>query len=176
MPRIEADGHRISILVNSAGIIDRHPCTEFPSSDWDKVISFDSHRLAHVRSRRLTLCQVLELNLSSTFILSRDVAKHMLDNELVKGQRGTIINVVSIMSFQGGLNVSAYAASKGGLTQLTKSFSNELSSKGIRVNAIAPGYCVTDMNARLLEDKDRLRSISERIPMGRWGEASDFAG
>lgn len=100
----------------------------------------------------------------------------MLDNELVKGQRGTIINVVSIMSFQGGLNVSAYAASKGGLTQLTKSFSNELSSKGIRVNAIAPGYCVTDMNARLLEDKDRLRSISERIPMGRWGVASDFAG
>lgn len=100
----------------------------------------------------------------------------MLANDLVSGRRGTIINVASIMSFQGGINVSAYAASKGGLTQLTKSFSNELSSQGISVNAIAPGYCMTEMNSQLLENKDRLQSISGRIPMGRWGQASDFAG
>lgn len=100
----------------------------------------------------------------------------MLDNNLARGRRGTIINVGSIISFQGGLNVAAYAASKGGLLQLTKSFSNELAGKGITVNGIAPGYCNTDMNTALLEDKDRLRSITERIPMGRWGEAGDFAG
>ena len=80
------------------------------------------------------------------------------------------------MSFQGGINVSAYASSKGGLVQLTKSFSNELASKGIRVNTIAPGYCVTEMNTQLLENKERLKSISERIPIGRWGDPSDFAG
>ncbi|KAL6241124.1 hypothetical protein RBB50_012028 [Rhinocladiella similis] len=153
--QVETDGHRISILVNSAGIMIRHPVTDFPQDDWDKVI---------------------EVNLNSCFILSRDVANHMLKNEMVNGQRGSIVNVASIMSFQGGLNVSAYAASKGGLTQLTKSFSNELASRGIRVNALAPGYCVTEMNAQLLQDKDRLRSLSERIPMGRWGQASDFAG
>ncbi|KAJ9630343.1 hypothetical protein H2204_008408 [Knufia peltigerae] len=153
--QVEGHGHRITILVNSAGIIIRHPITEFPSGDWDKVI---------------------EVNLNSCFILSRDVARHMLENEMVRGQRGSIVNVASIMSFQGGLNVSAYAASKGGLTQLTKSFSNELASRGIRVNAIAPGYCVTEMNEQLFQDKDRSRSLSERIPMGRWGQASDFAG
>ncbi|RVX66408.1 hypothetical protein B0A52_09638 [Exophiala mesophila] len=153
--RIEADGHRITILVNSAGVISRYSCTDFPSDEWDKV---------------------LEVNLSSTFILCRDVARHMLGNEIVRRQRGSIINVGSVMSFQGGINVSAYASSKGGLVQLTKSFSNELASKGIRVNTIAPGYCVTEMNTQLLENKERLKSISERIPIGRWGDPSDFAG
>lgn len=90
-------------------------------------------------------------------------------------RRGTIINFASLLTFQGGLTVPAYAASKGAVAQLTKSLSNEWASKGITVNAIAPGYIETDMNTDLLNNKERLRSISERIPAGRWGRPSDFA-
>lgn len=92
------------------------------------------------------------------------------------GKRGSIINIASLLSFQGGLTVPAYAASKGGVSQLTKALSNEWAGKGISVNAIAPGYIATEMNAALVQDEDRARSILERIPAGRWGKTEDFKG
>lgn len=92
------------------------------------------------------------------------------------GQRGTIINVASLVSFQGGLTVPAYAAAKGGVAQLTKALSNEWASKGINVNAIAPGYVATEMNTALIQDKERAASILARIPAGRWGSPDDFKG
>lgn len=92
------------------------------------------------------------------------------------GRRGAIINVASVCSFQGGLNVPAYAAAKGGIAQLTKSLSNQWSANGINVNAIAPGYISTDMNEALLKDEKRAASILERIPMARWGGPQDFEG
>lgn len=90
--------------------------------------------------------------------------------------RGNIINVASLVSFQGGLTVPAYAAAKGGVVQLTKALSNEWAVKGVNVNAIAPGYVATDMNEALLRDKERAESILARIPMGRWGVSEDFKG
>ena len=92
------------------------------------------------------------------------------------GHRGSIINVASLVSFQGGITVPAYAAAKGGVAQLTKALSNEWASQGINVNAVAPGYVATEMNTALLNDQDRARSILERIPAGRWGTAEDFKG
>jgi 2-deoxy-D-gluconate 3-dehydrogenase len=92
------------------------------------------------------------------------------------GRRGSIINFASLLSFQGGLTVPAYAASKGAVAQLTKALSNEWTSKGITINAIAPGYIATEMNEALLADEKRLKSISERIPAGRWGVPEDFKG
>jgi len=92
------------------------------------------------------------------------------------GRRGSIINFASLLTFQGGLTVPAYAASKGAVAQLTKSLANEWSSKGVTVNAIAPGYIATEMNTALLADANRLKSISERIPAGRWGVPEDFKG
>lgn len=92
------------------------------------------------------------------------------------GRRGSIINFASLLSFQGGITVPAYAASKGAVAQLTKALANEWTSKGITVNAIAPGYIETDMNTALLQDKERLTSISARIPAGRWGKPEDFKG
>lgn len=92
------------------------------------------------------------------------------------GHRGSIINVASLVSFQGGITVPAYAAAKGGVAQLTKALSNEWASKGINVNAVAPGYVATEMNTALLNDQDRAKSILERIPAGRWGTAEDFKG
>lgn len=94
----------------------------------------------------------------------------------ITNRRGSIINFASLLSFQGGLTVPAYAASKGAVAQLTKALANEWTSKGITVNAIAPGYIATDMNEALLKDENRLRSISERIPAGRWGNPEDFKG
>lgn len=92
------------------------------------------------------------------------------------GRRGSIINIASLLSFQGGINVAAYAASKGGVSQLTKALSNQWAGQGINVNAIAPGYVATDMNTALMEDKDRAASILARIPAGRWGKPEDFMG
>jgi 2-dehydro-3-deoxy-D-gluconate 5-dehydrogenase len=122
--------------------------------------------------------QVIQVNLNAVFTLCRDVGAHMLTLEPspVTGRKGSIINYASLLSFQGGLTVPAYAASKGAVAQLTKSFANEWSAKGITVNAIAPGYVETDMNTALLQDKERLASISARIPAGRWGSPEDFKG
>jgi 2-deoxy-D-gluconate 3-dehydrogenase len=111
------------------------------------------------------------------FTLCRDVGAYMLKRTPnSSGHRGSIINVASLVSFQGGLTVPAYAAAKGGVAQLTKALSNEWASKGINVNAIAPGYVATDMNQALIQDKERAASILARIPAGRWGNPEDFKG
>jgi len=155
VPKVLKDKHRIDILVNCAGIQRRHPSHLFPDDDWNAV---------------------LQVNLNATFTICRDVGAHMLSTSSKHTRKGTIINFGSLLSFQGGLTVPAYAASKGAVTQLTKALSNEWAAKGITVNAIAPGYIATDMNEALLNDENRLRSISERIPAGRWGKAEDFKG
>ncbi|KAK5174731.1 uncharacterized protein LTR77_001813 [Saxophila tyrrhenica] len=155
--RITDDGHDINTLVNCGGIQRRHPAHEFPDDDWNEV---------------------LQVNLNAVFTVSRDVGAYMLTRE-PKGNpphRGSIINIASLVSFQGGLNVPAYAAAKGGVAQLTKSFSNQWASSGINVNAIAPGYIHTDMNEALINDEQRAKSILDRIPAGRWGLPDDFKG
>ncbi|KAI8624992.1 hypothetical protein F5Y19DRAFT_451931 [Xylariaceae sp. FL1651] len=154
--RILDDGHDVDILVTSAGIQRRHPAHLFPMSDWDDV---------------------LQVNLKTVWTLDRDFGAYFLTRKPdATGRRGAIINVASLVSFQGGLNVPAYAAAKGGIAQLTKSLSNQWSSEGINVNAIAPGYIITDMNEAILADEKRSASILERIPMGRWGYPQDFEG
>ncbi|KAI0503219.1 hypothetical protein F5B22DRAFT_652297 [Xylaria bambusicola] len=157
IPQVLADGHSIRILVNCAGIQIRHPCEDFPDDDFNAV---------------------MQVNLNSVFTLCRDAGKHMLSQppSPITGRRGSIINFASLLTFQGGLNVPAYAASKGAVGQLTKSFANGWSDKGITVNAIAPGYIATEMNTALLNDEERLASISVRIPAGRWGTPEDFKG
>lgn len=119
---------------------------------------------------------MIQVNLNTVFTLCRDVGAHMLKLEpsAITGRRGSIINFASLLTFQGGLTVPAYSASKGAVGQLTKALSNEWASKGINVNAIAPGYIETEMNTALLANPERLRSISERIPAGRWGSPDDF--
>ena len=120
----------------------------------------------------------MQVNLNSVFALCRDVGAHMLKLEPspVTGRRGSVINFGSLLTFQGGLNVPAYAASKGAVGQLTKSLANGWTERGITVNAIAPGYIATDMNEALINDPDRMASISARIPAGRWGTPDDFKG
>ncbi|EAU33787.1 2-deoxy-D-gluconate 3-dehydrogenase [Aspergillus terreus NIH2624] len=150
------DGHDVSVLLNCAGIQRRHPAHQFPDEDWDEV---------------------LQVNLSTVFSLCRDIGAYMLKRTPdSNGHRGNIINVASLVSFQGGLNVPAYAAAKGGIAQLTKALSNEWSSKGVKVNAIAPGYVATDMTSALMQDPERSKSILDRIPAGRWGQPEDFKG
>lgn len=147
---------KIDILLNCGGIQRRHKSEEFPIEDWDAV---------------------LQVNLSTVFTLCRDVGAHMLASEPdPSGRRGSIINVASLLSFQGGITVPAYAASKGGVAQLTKALSNEWASKGISVNAVAPGYVATEMNTALMQDEERAASILARIPKGRWGDPEDFKG
>lgn len=119
------------------------------------------------------------MNLSSVFTLCREFGAHLLAqdaSEFPTGHRGSIINVASLLTFQGGFTVPAYAASKGGVAQLTKALSNEWVSKGINVNAIAPGYIDTDMNTALINDTNRNAGIMARIPAGRWGKPEDFKG
>ncbi|KAH8792559.1 hypothetical protein BGZ57DRAFT_922080 [Hyaloscypha finlandica] len=156
-PAILKDGHKINILVNCAGIQRRHPSAEFPDNDWNEV---------------------LQVNLTTVFTLCRDIGAHMLSLPVspITNRRGSIINFASLLSFQGGLTVPAYSASKGAVAQLTKALSNEWASKGVNVNAVAPGYIETEMNTALLADASRLKSISERIPAGRWGKPEDFGG
>lgn len=156
-PKILADGHQIRILVTCAGIQRRAPVEEFADDVFDEVI---------------------QVNLNAVFTMLRDVSAHMLQLEPspVTGRRGSIITFGSLISFQGGLNVPAYAASKGAIAQLTKSFANGVASRGITVNCIAPGYIATDMNEALINDKERSASISARIPAGRWGSPDDFKG
>lgn len=154
--RVLQDIPRVDILLNCAGIQKRHPASVFPMEDWDAV---------------------LQVNLTTSFQLCRDFGKHMLSQEAdTTGQRGTIINIASVLSFQGGIIVPAYAASKGGIAQLTKALSNEWAGKGVNVNAIAPGYIATDMNTALMQNQKRAESILERIPAGRWGNPEDFKG
>ncbi|KAL4798696.1 hypothetical protein BDV19DRAFT_396573 [Aspergillus venezuelensis] len=160
--RVTSDGHDIDILLNCAGIQRRHPSHLFPLEDWDEV---------------------LQVNLTTVFTLCRDVGAYMLSRPPKQNPsgstgsfRGSIINVASLVSFQGGLTVPAYASAKGGVAQLTKALSNEWASKGINVNAIAPGYVATDMNTALIQDKNRADSILARIPAGRWGDPDDFRG
>jgi 2-deoxy-D-gluconate 3-dehydrogenase len=142
-------GH-LDILVNNAGTIRRSPATLYPENDWTDVI---------------------EVNLNSVFRLSQLAGRHMIE----RGQ-GKIINIASLLSFQGGITVAAYAAAKGGVAQLTKALSNEWAAKRVNVNAIAPGYMRTDNTKALQQDETRNRQILERIPAGRWGEPSDLAG
>ncbi|MDR1622891.1 MAG: glucose 1-dehydrogenase [Synergistaceae bacterium] len=140
----------IDILFNNAGTQSRHPCTEFPLDDWTRV---------------------LDINCNAVFFMCQQAGKVMIE----KGY-GKIINMASLLSFQGGLTVPAYAASKGAVMQFTKSLSNEWAKLGVNVNCIAPGYLDTEMNAALINDPVRSRQILERIPAGRWGKAEDIAG
>ncbi|EZF26470.1 2-deoxy-D-gluconate 3-dehydrogenase [Trichophyton rubrum D6] len=148
---VTADGTAVDILLNCAGIQRRHPSEAFPDQDWDEI---------------------LQVNLSAVFTLCREFGAYLLS----RGASGSIINMGSLLSYQGGITVPAYAASKGGIAQLTKALSNEWAAKGIRVNAIAPGYIDTDMNTALIQDPVRSESISARIPAGRWGKPEDFKG
>ncbi len=141
----------IDILVNNAGMIRRVPAIEYSQNDWNEVIA---------------------VNLTSVFRLSQLAAQNMLQRKA----KGKIVNVVSVLSFQGGILVPAYAAAKGGVAQLTKALANEWASKGINVNAIAPGYMATDNTTALRNDPQRSWQIMERIPAGRWGEPNDVAG
>jgi 2-deoxy-D-gluconate 3-dehydrogenase len=138
------------ILVNNAGTIMRMPAAEHPDEYWDKVMS---------------------INLDAPFILAREIGKQML----TRGS-GKIIFTCSLLSFQGGINVPGYAASKGALSSLIKALSNEWAGKGLQVNGIAPGYIATDNTAALREDAERSSSILARIPAGRWGQPEDFKG
>jgi 2-dehydro-3-deoxy-D-gluconate 5-dehydrogenase len=142
---------RLDILINNAGMIRRSPAVEYSEDDWTTV---------------------LEVNLSSVFRLSQLAGRHMIESQ----RGGKIVNIASLLSFQGGITVPAYAASKGGVAQLTKALANEWAKYGINVNAIAPGYMRTTNTAALQADETRNRQILERIPAGRWGETDDVAG
>ena len=141
----------LDILVNNAGMIRRAPARDYRAEDWDQLIA---------------------ANLSSVFRLSQLAGRHMLE----KRSGGKIVNIASLLSFQGGILVPAYAATKGGVAQLTKAFANEWARFGINVNAIAPGYMETDNTEALRKDPDRSRQIMERIPACRWGAPQDVAG
>jgi 2-deoxy-D-gluconate 3-dehydrogenase len=140
--------HRVDILVNNAGTQDRHPAIDFPLPAWDRI---------------------MDINLRAVFQLCQLFGAPMLERG-----HGKIVNLASLLSFQGGMTVPAYAASKGAVAQLTKALCNEWAGRGVNVNAIAPGYMDTDMNAALLADTGRLEQLSTRIPAGRWGQPQDI--
>jgi 2-dehydro-3-deoxy-D-gluconate 5-dehydrogenase len=142
---------KVDILVNNAGTIHRDAAVDTTLDSWQ---------------------QVLQVNLTSVFQLSQLVARDIISRDAT----GKIINIASLLSFQGGIRVPAYAASKGGVAQLTKALANEWAPKGIQVNAIAPGYFATTNTEALQADETRNRQILERIPAGRWGQPSDLAG
>jgi 2-deoxy-D-gluconate 3-dehydrogenase len=142
---------RVDILVNNAGTIHREAAVDFALADWQ---------------------QVLQVNLTSVFQLCQFAAKDMISRE----SGGKIVNIASLLSFQGGIRVPAYSASKGGVAQLTKALANEWAPKGIQVNAIAPGYFATTNTEALQADETRNRQILERIPAGRWGQPQDLGG
>lgn len=141
---------RLDILVNNAGIIRRNDAVDFTEEDWDAVI---------------------DTNLKTLFFLSQAAAK-----EMITQGSGKIINIASMLTFQGGVRVPSYTASKSGVGGLTKAMANEWAAKGINVNAIAPGYIATNNTAALQADETRNRQILERIPAGRWGKPDDIAG
>jgi 2-dehydro-3-deoxy-D-gluconate 5-dehydrogenase len=142
---------RLDILVNNAGIIRRADSVEFTEDDWDAV---------------------MDTNLKTAFFLSQAVAKRWVE----AGRGGKIIQIASMLSFQGGVRVPSYTASKSGLAGLTKALANEWAAKGINVNAIAPGYFVSNNTEALRADETRSRQIMDRIPAGRWGQPEDLAG
>jgi 2-deoxy-D-gluconate 3-dehydrogenase len=148
--KLQDENPVIDILVNNAGTIMRKPAAEHPDEYWDTVLS---------------------LNLDAPFILAREIGKKMIE----KGS-GKIIFTCSLLSFQGGINVPGYAASKGALSSLVKALANEWASKGVNVNGIAPGYIATDNTEALRNDPERSASIMSRIPAARWGEPEDFKG
>jgi 2-deoxy-D-gluconate 3-dehydrogenase len=147
---VNAQHDVIDILVNNAGSILREPAAEHRDEYWDKI---------------------MEINLNSQFIISREFGKKMI----ARGS-GKVIFTASLLTFQGGITVPGYAASKGAIGQLTKALSNEWAGKGVNVNAIAPGYIATDNTEALRNDPARAKSILERIPQGRWGTPDDFKG
>ena len=148
--KVKEENPRIDILINNAGTIKRKPIAEHPDEYWDEVI---------------------EVNLSAQFILTREIGK-----EMIKREDGKIIFTASLISYTGGITIPGYAASKGGIKQITMSFANEWAGKGINVNAIAPGYIRTDNTQALQDDPVRYKQILDRIPAGRWGETEDFKG
>lgn len=148
--KIKADPGPPDILFNNAGTIRRAPVSEYSDADWDKVV---------------------ETNLNSQFILTRELGREML-----KKGAGKIVFTCSLLSYQGGINVPAYAASKGGIARLVQAFANEWAPKGINVNGIAPGYIETSNTEAIRADKARSSAILSRIPAGRWGVPEDIAG
>lgn len=140
----------VNILVNNAGVQRRSPAVQFSEEDWDLVTN---------------------VNAKAVFFLCQAFGKKMIENK-----EGKIINIASLLSFQGGFTVPAYAASKGAVAQFTKSLANEWASLGVNVNAVAPGYIATDMNEALINDSNRNKEILSRIPAGRWGKPEDIAG
>ena len=142
---------RIDFLFNNAGMIHRAPAEDFPIKEWEEII---------------------KVNLTGPFLLSQAVARHMIE----KGINGSIINISSLIAVLGGVTVPAYAATKGGLTQLTKSMCNDFAKYGIRVNAIGPGWVKTEMTEAIQNNPERFQAISSRIPLGRWADPEDLAG
>jgi 2-deoxy-D-gluconate 3-dehydrogenase len=149
LPTIEGEIGSVDILVNNAGQIRRADLLDFAQEDWDAV---------------------LNVNLTAAFLLSQAVARRMVE----RGATGRIINIASLLSFQGGIRVASYTAAKHGILGLTRLMANELAPAGITVNAIAPGYIATDNTAALRQDLDRSRAILERIPSARWGVPDDL--
>lgn len=148
--KVKVDHPRIDILINNAGHIMRKPVAEHPDDYWDLIIN---------------------VNLNAQFIITREIGKHMLANKF-----GKIVFTCSLLSFQGGINVPGYAASKGAVSSLLKSFANEWAQHGITVNGVAPGYIATDNTALLRADEDRSAAILSRIPANRWGTPNDLTG
>ncbi|HEX2846574.1 MAG TPA: SDR family NAD(P)-dependent oxidoreductase [Chitinophagaceae bacterium] len=148
--KVKAENKKIGILINNAGTIMRAPAAEHPDEYWDRVI---------------------DINLNAQFVLAREIGRQMLENG-----SGKIIFTASLLSFQGGINVPGYAASKGAIASLIKALANEWAAKGVNVNGIAPGYIATDNTEALRNDPVRSKSILDRIPAGRWGETEDFKG
>jgi len=148
--KLNAENPVIDILINNAGTIMRMPAAEHPDDYWDKVLA---------------------INLNAPFILAREMGKQMI----ARGS-GKIIFTCSLLSFQGGINVPGYAASKGALSSLVKALANEWAGKGVNVNGIAPGYIATSNTEALRNDEERSKSILSRIPANRWGEPEDFKG
>lgn len=150
LEKVKADHARIDILVNNAGNIMRKPAAEHPDEYWDAIMN---------------------INLNSQFIITREIGKRMIEQKC-----GKIIFTCSLLSFQGGINVPGYAASKGAISSLLKAFANEWAAQGITVNGVAPGYIATDNTTQLRNDPERSAAILSRIPAGRWGTPEDMAG
>jgi 2-deoxy-D-gluconate 3-dehydrogenase len=150
IPAVVEEMGDLDILVNNAGIIRRSPAAEYSEGDWDET---------------------MEIDLTGTFILSQAAGKIML-----KKGKGKIINIASMLAFQGGINVTAYASAKHGVAGLTRALANDWASKGINVNALAPSFYVTELTEAIQKDSERSKSITARTPAGRWGMPEDIAG